>query len=40
MDYCVIRQRAKCIVQTRMLMIRYSVASESESELRAAWGDR
>lgn len=37
--YLVIRQRAKGLIQTRMLMVRYS-AVMSETENRLAWGDR
>lgn len=39
MTYDVARLRAKAIVQTRMIMRRYSVVL-SETEARFAWGDR
>jgi hypothetical protein len=39
MTYLVFRQRMKLCLQTRMLMVRYSV-STSELTARALWGDR
>lgn len=39
MSYLTFRQRMKSILQTRVLMVRYSVTLH-ESEARGQWGDR